>query len=71
MIKIVKRHIFWKFKVEYNKFHQNLIPNVFELLFESVMTSNYGIYSFQNQLSFNHYSHLEPVTAPMKFKFLD
>ena len=71
MIKIVKRHIFWKFKVEYNKFHQNLIPNVFELLFESVMTSNYGIYSFQNQLSFNHYSHLETVTAPMKFKFWD
>ena len=71
MIKIVKRHIFWKFKVEYNKFHQNLIPNVFELLFESVMTSNYGIYSFQNKLSFNHYSNLETVTAPMKFKFWD
>ena len=71
MIKIVKRHIFWKFKVEYNKFHQNLIPNVFELLFESVMTSNYGICSFQNQLSFNHYSNLETVTAPMKFKFWD
>ena len=35
MIKIVKRHIFWKFKVEYNKFHQNLIPNVFELFFYS------------------------------------
>ena len=71
MIKIVKRHIFWNFKVEYNKFHQNLIPNVFELLFESAMTSNYGIYSFQNQLSFNHYSSLETVTAPMKFKFWD
>ena len=71
MIKIVKRHIFWKFKVEYNKFYENLIPNVFELLFESVMTSNYGIYSFQNQLSFNHYSNLERVTAPMKFKFWD
>ena len=71
MIKIVKRHIFWKFKVEYNKFHQNLIPNVFELLFESVMTSNYGIYSFHNQLSFNHYSNLETVAAPMKFKFWD
>ena len=71
LLKIVKRHIFWKFKVEYNKFHQNLIPNVFELLFESVMTNNYGIYSFQNQLSFNHYSNLETVTAPMKFKFWD
>ena len=58
-----------KFKVKYNKFHQNLIENIFELLFESVMTSNYGIYSFENELSFNHYSRLETVTAPMKFKF--
>ena len=69
MIKIIKWHIFWKFKVKYNKFHQNLIENVFELLFESVMTSNYGIYSFENESSFNPYSHLETVTVPMKFKF--
>ena len=33
--------------------------------------SNYGIYSFENELNFNHYSHLETVTAPMKFKFWD
>ena len=50
MIKIVKWHIFLKFKVKYNKFHSNLVENVFELLFESVMTSNYGIYSFENEL---------------------
>ena len=50
MIKIVKWHIFLKFKGKYNKFHQNLIENVFELLFESVMTSNYGIYSFHSVL---------------------
>ena len=71
MMKIVKRHFFWKFKVKYNKFHQNLIENVFEWLFESVITRNYGISSFENELSFNHYSHLETVTAPMKFKFWD
>ena len=71
MMKIVKRHFLEKFKVKYKKFHQNLIENVFELLFESVMTRNYGIYSFENEFSFNHYSHLETVTAPMKFKFWD